>query len=67
MAKLSKNSASKRALRAYWKPNEVVDENHAQLFRLWLQEHADGIDIATFIHSSVHVKDHKKAHSDLVE
>jgi hypothetical protein len=66
MAKISKHSASKRALRAYWKPKGVVDEKHAKLFRSWLQKHADGIDIATFIHSSAHEKKHANAQSALV-
>lgn len=66
MARKAQNATSK-ALRIYWKPTGVVDETHAKSFRLWLEKHADGIDIATFIHSSAYAKKHAKALAALPE
>jgi hypothetical protein len=66
MAKKSNTRASK-ALRNFWKPEGSVNESHAKLFRSWLEKHADGVDIATFIHSSAHAKKHAKALSALVK
>jgi hypothetical protein len=60
-------SLDSKALRKYWKPKEVVNESHAKSLRLWLEKHADGVDIATFIHSSAHTKQHAKARSALVK
>ena len=64
MARKSNTSDSK-ALRMYWKPKDVVNKSHAKLFRSWLDKHAEGIDIATFIHSSAHAEKHAKALSAL--
>ena len=66
MAKKSNTRASK-ALHKFWKPDGSVNEGHAKLFRVWLEKHAGGIDIATFIHSSAHAKKHTKALSALVK
>ena len=66
MAKKTQSSASK-ALRLYWKPTGVVNERNAQAFRAWLEKHAGGIDIATFIHSATYAKKHSKALLALLE
>jgi hypothetical protein len=66
MAKKTKTPTS-RALRLFWKPMGSVHESHARSFRSWLEKNADGIDIATFIHSSSYAKKHAKALSDLIE
>jgi hypothetical protein len=66
MAKKSKTSASK-ALRGFWKPKGVVNERHARSFSAWLEKHAGGIDIATFIHSTDHENKHPKAVSALIK
>jgi len=66
MAKKSKTSASK-ALRGFWKPKGVVNERHAKSFSAWLEKHAEGVDIATFIHSTDHEKKHAKALSVLIK
>lgn len=66
MARKSNTRASK-ALRSFWKPDGTVNESRAKLFRSWLEKNADGIDIATFIHSSAHAKKHAKALSALVK
>jgi hypothetical protein len=60
-------SADSKALRKYWKPKDVVNESHAKSLRSWLEKHADGIDIATFIHSSAHAKQHAEARSAVVK
>lgn len=65
MAKKSKTSAAK-ALRSFWKPKGIVNERHAQSFSAWLEKHAQGVDIATFIHSTDHEKKHAKAVSSLI-
>ena len=67
MAKKSKTAAS-QALRAYWKPKGgLINVRHAKSFRAWLKQHADGVDIATFIHSSDYNKKHARALSTLVK
>jgi hypothetical protein len=66
MAKKSNTRASK-ALHKFWKPEGSVNESNAELFRSWLEKHAEGVDIATFIHSSTHAKKHGKALSALVK
>ena len=60
-------SADTKALRKYWKPKDVVNESHAKSLRSWLEKHADSIDIATFIHSSSHAKQHAKARLALLK
>jgi hypothetical protein len=66
MAKKSKTSAAK-ALRGFWKPKGVVNKRHANSFSAWLEKHAEGVDIATFIHSTDYEKKHVEALSALIK
>jgi hypothetical protein len=48
-------------LRNYWKPNGVVNAEHAAAFRAWLDSNEKGVDIATFINSSDFAAERPKA------
>jgi hypothetical protein len=56
-----------KALRIYWKPNGVVNTDHAAAFNKWLQENENGVDITTFLYSSKYVGERSKAAAALVK
>ena len=55
------------ALRNYWKPNDVVNAEHAAALQTWLNNNEKGVDIATFINSSVYATEWSKAVAALVK
>jgi hypothetical protein len=54
-------------LRNYWKPNGVLNKDHAAAFNGWLQEHENGVDIATFLYSSKYSSERPKAVAALIK
>ena len=54
------------ALRNYWKPNDVVNVEHASVFQSWLKSNEKGVDIATFINSSQYAAEWSKAVAALI-
>ena len=61
------NAKTVQSLRNYWKPGNIVNRENAKRFRTWLKKHAEGLDIATFIHSSHHETSHVKTVSALIK
>ena len=59
-------TGSNVALRNYWKPNGVVNTDHAMAFRAWLKDNENGVDIATFIYSSQYATEWSKAVAALI-
>jgi len=55
-----------KTIRDYWKPQGVVNQARAKKLRAWLAKHAGGMDIATFIHSSEHDRNHAEAIAALI-
>jgi hypothetical protein len=55
------------ALRNYWKPNGVVNAEHAAALRAWLSSDEKGIDIATFIDSPTYATERPKAVAALLK
>ena len=56
-----------KALRAYWKPDGVINADHAAAFNKWLQENENGVDIATFLYSSKYAGERSKAVAALIK
>ena len=54
-------------IRNYWKPNGVVNAEHAAALKAWLDENAQGIDIATFIYSPKYAAERAKAVAALIK
>lgn len=54
-------------LRDYWKPNGVLNKDHAAAFNGWLQEHENSVDIATFLYSSKYSSERPKAAAALIK
>lgn len=66
MAKQSRTDHS-NALWAFWKPKGIINKENASALKAWLKKNADGVDIATFIHSAAHERKHAKAVSSLTK
>jgi len=54
------------ALRAWWKPNGIADEDRTKKFNEWLATNEDGADIASFLRNPIYKKDWAKARAALV-
>jgi hypothetical protein len=61
------NSSESTTLRSYWKPNGVVNSEHAAALQTWLNKNENGVDIATFINSSQYASERSKAVSALIK
>lgn len=55
------------ALREWWKPGGVVNQEHAAQFENWLSTHESGVDIATFLNSPLYKNDRPRATAALVQ
>jgi hypothetical protein len=49
----------------YWKPNSVVDPQHAATLNRWLAQNAPGTDIASFIYNNRFASQRSRAVADL--
>ena len=54
------------ALHKWWKPEGIVNQEHAAEFDTWLREHESGVDIATFLNSSTYRDDWAQARAALI-